>query len=258
MLRNTCVWLRVCSVIFILSMSTGFAQQSIPLASGGGVTLYSVAPYEPLPMSWGDSVATTVSFQSAMIVAKTDDPTATISKIEGIRISGDVVQAWNPILGDNPLRPSVGVFYSPEWLPLDTHLLIPDDAVARGFYSFSESNDRSLGRVHPGFGGPLACSACHVEIGIGATRFGQPNDWFVLHPEFASHEIQLAQIVTSGSVSISVGVFGTGTGGVGIGSSFDNAPVVFVPELNEGFLLPALTMVAVHAFRKRRRWATKC
>ena len=238
---------RLCAywLFFWLLPNLGSAQDLVPLASSGGVTLYSFTAAEQSPLPW---------LRTTTIIAKTDDPMARISTFEGLSISGDVVQAWHPFLSSgNVFRPTIGPLFAPEWFPLDTHLFITEAVIAGGDFTLSESNDKSLGQIHPNFGPPLPCAACFVELGIGSMQMG-PSDAFTVNTEYASNEIEFTQVVTTGSATISVGIFGSDDGSNHSfpGMYFENIPIVFVPEPPARPLLAVSGLTGLRVRRKRR------
>lgn len=219
----------VCCFLAFAISHVAFGGEPIPLASGGGISLYSVPNERLVPDLWPE-------LEVATIVLKTDDPIASMRGFEGVSISGEVVQVWNELqfrFGHTALRPEIGLFRE-AWIPLDTHLLLTEDMIGDGNYTLTEANDFSLGRIGPsGYRGEeLPCTGCHGNMGIGPTSMG-PADVLFLKPEFASNEIALAQVVSTGPAFISVRVLGSedGENSIFAEASFDSVPIVFnVPE----------------------------
>lgn len=199
-------------LLVLLVPAAASAQELIPLASNGGVTLFSSPQESPGR-----------GYKSARIVVKTDDPISKLSTIEGINIFGDVVQTWTSLIQGTPFN-SAGALYDEDYVPFDTHMLFSRDQIGGGDFQFTETNDMSLDPIEL----KVLCNGCFEGlVGIGPTRIG-PMDSLFLKPEFASSEIEVAQVISNGSASISIGVKGDENGPAAF---FDSVPIVFeVPE----------------------------
>lgn len=225
MMKSTCRWLLF--LVGLILPSSVWAQDPIPLASSGGVSLFSI----PQPLPHSDQIA--ANPKSAKIIVRTDDPLAKLGNFKGIKIDGDVVQVSSFFLSNgSPFPIATGPLWAPIFTSLDTHLLVTEDMIGGGVYELSETNDGSLGSIDPDF------STLRGYVGIGATQMG-PTDAFYLKEEFQSHEIELAQVVSNGSATITVTIQGTEDFGphAFAGAAFDSVPIVFeVPEPNSGYL----------------------
>ena len=109
--------LMACVACAIISLypAVVVAQDPIALASAGGITMYAVPNDAP------DGLV------SNKIVLKADDDAAKIVTFENINIE-NAHQVWGNLIftpEQSFFAPTPSALYHPDWIPFDTHILIP-------------------------------------------------------------------------------------------------------------------------------------
>ena len=198
---------------------------------------------------------------AAKLVARGVDPEATLVTFTNLSISnahqvsagGDAQTVGGTVFG----KPEAGRTYHEDWIPLDSHLLISEEAIGGGvgLGGINETNDGAspVGNSLPELFG------FKPVTGHGTISMRNASDAFFLLPEHQSNILDVAYIVSDGSepVELTLGILGTGIRDAGTenGAAFgygDGVARISVPFSSQAVPEPSGQGLAMLAGAHRR------